>query len=82
MAAASNMAEFADLRHNGLGYLLDLIDRLPLREVTADVEQPDPLVLTFVEPSAPANADSSCAGVVGQLGGVAEQNDPAGRRKQ
>ena len=27
MVAASNMAEFADLRHNGLGYLLDLIDR-------------------------------------------------------
>lgn len=62
MAAASNMVEFAYQRHNGLEFLLDPVDRIPLREVTADVKQPDPLVLTSVQPSAPAHA-ARCARV-------------------
>ncbi|XP_020179525.1 uncharacterized protein [Aegilops tauschii subsp. strangulata] len=82
MAAANGTAEFAGLRHNGIKFLLDPVDRLPLREVTAGDGHPDPLVLMAVGPTAPARADSSCAVTVGELGGTAGQSNSAQKRKQ
>ncbi|XP_037447481.1 uncharacterized protein LOC119317174 [Triticum dicoccoides] len=82
MATASSMAELPDLRHSGLDFLLDPIDRLPLIEVTGGVDQLDPLVLTAVGPSAVAHADSLCGVAAGQHGGSAEQIDSGRKRKQ
>ncbi|XP_037414342.1 protein FAR-RED IMPAIRED RESPONSE 1-like isoform X3 [Triticum dicoccoides] len=81
MAAAQSAAMSAGIFQNGLEFLLDPVDRFPLTEVTADVERPDPLVLMDVRRSAPATADSSCAVVVGNLGGSSEQNRTGSKRK-
>ena len=72
MAAANGMAEFAGLRHNGLKFLLDPVDRFQFREVSADVEQRDLFASMVVGPSTPTHVESSCAVVFGQLGGTAE----------
>ena len=56
--------------------------RLPLREVTADVEQSDPLVLMDVRPSASTPANSSCDAMVGHLGDSSEHNKSPRKRKE
>lgn len=76
------MGDGAGLPDNGLEFLLDPVDRFPLREVVADVEQPDPLVMRGVVPSDAAEAHSSCAVVVGHLGGAAERRNSGGKRKE
>ncbi|KAE8821051.1 hypothetical protein D1007_00893 [Hordeum vulgare] len=56
--------------------------RLPVREVTADVEQPDPLISLVLTPSTSARADSSCAVLVGQAGGAVGHNVSADSKNQ
>ena len=78
MAAAGNMGEDGALPDNGLEFLLDPVDS----EVVADVEVPDPLAARDLVATDMAGADSSCAVVVGHLGGAAEPRDSGGKRKQ
>ncbi|VAH60598.1 unnamed protein product [Triticum turgidum subsp. durum] len=80
MVAEGSAMMSADELHNGLEFLLHPVDRFPLTEVTADVEQPDPPALMDVRRSAPPTADSSCAVVVGHLGVSSGHNRSAGKR--
>lgn len=50
--------------------------------MVADVEVPDPLAARDLVATDMAGADSSCAVVVGHLGGAAEPRDSGGKRKQ